>query len=60
MTANKNNLWQERETTDVALLTTKAYVAADFFPFLGRDWTSERKSGRAKEHTSGEQKIGEK
>ena len=33
-----------------------ACVAADFFPFPGGGRTTERKSGRAKEHAWGEQK----
>ena len=37
-----------------------ACVAAVSFPFPGGDRTSERKSGRAKEHAWGEQKIEEK
>ena len=40
--------------------TEVAIVAAASFPFPGGDLTSERKSGRGKEHAWGEQKTGEK
>ena len=38
-----------------SLVRNAAYVAAVSFPFPGGDRTNERKSGRAKEHTWGEQ-----
>ena len=40
-------------------LSLIACVAAVSFPFPGGDRTSKRKSGRAKEHVWGEQKLGE-